>query len=249
MLTRLEQHSKGVLLVLQWGHGAGMESRKNRSRKEAAGTIGTCVSVVEGRIAGDHGALLCWDCQLSRLHGLPTCKASDRHSHAVCLLLDTHIPPLCLQLLLKVGHHRKKPWTHFINDANRHLASPEALAFLDGCLRFDHQQRWTTQEALQQPYFDPVREEVAAQQERQRQEQQRRQQQQQRAQEEQDADLEQQQIDGQSMQGVEEDGEGAGDAAIAAAGGGGGRRSGTRPVPAPADQGRTKRVYARRKRQ
>jgi casein kinase II subunit alpha len=150
-----------------------------------------------------------------------------------------------------VGHHRKKPWTHFINDANRHLASPEALAFLDGCLRFDHQQRWTTQEALQQPYFDPVRQEVAAQQERQRQEQQRRQQQQQqRAQEEQDADLEQQQqIDGQSMQGVEEDGEGAGEAAIAAAAAGGGRRSGTRPVPGPADQGRTKRVYARRKRQ
>jgi casein kinase II subunit alpha len=157
-----------------------------------------------------------------------------------------------MQLLLKVGHHRKKPWTNFINDANRHLASPEALAFLDGCLRFDHQQRWTTQEALQQPYFDPVREEVAAQQEQQRQEQQR--QQQQRAQEAQEVQLDQQQqqIDGQSMEGVEEDGEGAGgdgDAAIAAAAGGGGRRSGTRPVPAPADQGRSKRVYARRKRQ
>jgi hypothetical protein len=43
------------------------------------------------------------------------------------------------QLEGQVGYHKRKPWSRFINDNNRHLVTPEALDFLDGLLKFDHQ--------------------------------------------------------------------------------------------------------------
>lgn len=50
-----------------------------------------------------------------------------------------------------------KPWASFVNEANAGLANEEALAFLDQCLRYDHQERPTALEAMAHPYFDPVR--------------------------------------------------------------------------------------------
>ena len=47
----------------------------------------------------------------------------------------------CLQLETQVGYHKRKPWSKFINDNNRHLVTPEAIDFLDGLLKFDHQVR------------------------------------------------------------------------------------------------------------
>lgn len=44
-----------------------------------------------------------------------------------------------LQLEALVGHHSRKPWTKFVSPDNAHLVSPEALDFLDGLLRYDHQ--------------------------------------------------------------------------------------------------------------
>jgi casein kinase II subunit alpha len=48
---------------------------------------------------------------------------------------------LLLQLEALIGHHTRKPWTKFVTPENAHLVSPEALDFLDGLLRYDHQVR------------------------------------------------------------------------------------------------------------
>jgi len=64
--------------------------------------------------------------------------------------LDPHLDAL-------IGRHSRKPWTKFIHGENEHLVSPEALDLLDRMLRYDHQERITCQEAMQHPYFDPVR--------------------------------------------------------------------------------------------
>jgi hypothetical protein len=43
-----------------------------------------------------------------------------------------------------VGHHSRKAWSKFVTPDNAHLVSPEALDFLDGLLRYDHQVRCVT---------------------------------------------------------------------------------------------------------
>ncbi len=72
------------------------------------------------------------------------------HAHPPCLL--------CMQLEALVGTHARKPWSKFVTPDNTHLVSPEALDFLDGLLRYDHQERFTCREAMAHPYFAPVRE-------------------------------------------------------------------------------------------
>lgn len=57
-----------------------------------------------------------------------------------------------------LGRHSKKPWTQFITSDNQHLCSPEALDFLSGLLKYDHGARFTAEEAMQHPYFSPIRE-------------------------------------------------------------------------------------------
>jgi casein kinase II subunit alpha len=66
------------------------------------------------------------------------------------------------QLAAMVGRHARKPWTKFITPDNRHLATPEALDFIDRCLRYDHQERVTSVEALSHPYFATVVAQLAA---------------------------------------------------------------------------------------
>ena len=51
----------------------------------------------------------------------------------------------------------KKPWTSFINNKNKHLAHDQAIAFLDHLLQYDHQKRYTVQEAMNDPYFDLIK--------------------------------------------------------------------------------------------
>jgi casein kinase II subunit alpha len=60
-----------------------------------------------------------------------------------------------------VGRHSRKPWTKFVTADNQHLATPEAMDFIDKLLRYDHQERLTAEEAMQHPYFAPIREEAA----------------------------------------------------------------------------------------
>ena len=52
---------------------------------------------------------------------------------------------------------KKVPFESFITEQNKHLANPEAISFLSKLLRYDHLERYTCQEAMQDPYFDPVR--------------------------------------------------------------------------------------------
>lgn len=54
-----------------------------------------------------------------------------------------------------------KPWARFITPENAHLATPEAIDFIDRLLRFDHVDRLTAKEALAHPWLAPVREAAA----------------------------------------------------------------------------------------
>lgn len=56
-----------------------------------------------------------------------------------------------------LGYHKKRPWIKFVNSDNQHLVSEEFLDFIDKVLKFDHQDRLTAKEAMDHPYFDPVR--------------------------------------------------------------------------------------------
>ncbi|KAJ0565485.1 putative protein kinase CMGC-CK2 family [Helianthus annuus] len=56
-----------------------------------------------------------------------------------------------------VGRHSRKLWSKFMNADNQHLASPEAIDFLDKLLRYDHQDRLTAKEAMAHPFFMQVR--------------------------------------------------------------------------------------------
>jgi serine/threonine protein kinase len=56
-----------------------------------------------------------------------------------------------------LGRHPRKPWTKFVTPENAHLASPEAMDFIDHVLRYDHQERMTAREALDHPWLAPVR--------------------------------------------------------------------------------------------
>jgi len=57
-----------------------------------------------------------------------------------------------------LGRHSRKRWERFVHSENQHLVSPEALDFLDKLLRYDHQERLTAREAMDHPYFYPVKE-------------------------------------------------------------------------------------------
>lgn len=74
--------------------------------------------------------------------------------HAYLKKYNLSLPPV---LEATLGHHTKKPWTSFVNSQNEHLCPPEALAFLDKLLQYDHVKRIQAAEALLDPYFDPVR--------------------------------------------------------------------------------------------
>lgn len=60
-------------------------------------------------------------------------------------------------LATAIGRHSRKPWSVFIHRENQHLCPPEALDLVDKMLRYDHQDRIGTIEAMEHPYFAPVR--------------------------------------------------------------------------------------------
>ena len=62
-----------------------------------------------------------------------------------------------MMLLPLFARYTKKPWKKFVADENRHLCSDEALDFLDRLLRFDPAERISAREAMEHPYFYPVR--------------------------------------------------------------------------------------------
>jgi casein kinase II subunit alpha len=56
-----------------------------------------------------------------------------------------------------IGRGKPKPWSSFITEETRGLATPEALDLIDKCIKYDHMERITAEEALAHPYFDRVR--------------------------------------------------------------------------------------------
>lgn len=56
-----------------------------------------------------------------------------------------------------IARGKATSWTKFINVENKHLATVEALDLIDKCIRYDHTERITADEALKHPFFDPVR--------------------------------------------------------------------------------------------
>lgn len=54
----------------------------------------------------------------------------------------------------------RKPWSTFVRKDNEHMAHAEAIDFLDKLLKYDHQERLTAKEAMDHPYFNPVRAEI-----------------------------------------------------------------------------------------
>ena len=52
---------------------------------------------------------------------------------------------------------RGKKWNSFIAKGYENLASPEAIDLISKCIRFDHMERITAEDALNHPYFDEVR--------------------------------------------------------------------------------------------
>lgn len=75
-------------------------------------------------------------------------------------LLNAYLQKYNLTLLEEyedLAYYNRRLWDRFVNDNNQHLVSDEFLDFIDKLLRFDHQERLTAQEAMNHPYFDPVR--------------------------------------------------------------------------------------------
>merc|ERR1719197_32689 len=69
------------------------------------------------------------------------------------LVLDPHFQQL-------IGNQPQKPWKKFVTPENANLCKPDAQDLLDKLLRYDHQERLTSREAMSHPYFDVVREKL-----------------------------------------------------------------------------------------
>ena len=59
--------------------------------------------------------------------------------------------------LRELSRVRRRPWEDFITSDNFKLQSPEAWNLLDGLLEVNSTERLSAAEALQHPYFAPVR--------------------------------------------------------------------------------------------
>ena len=55
---------------------------------------------------------------------------------------------------------KERPWDAFVNAENRALCNPEAIEFLDRLLQYDMEDRIQAKDALEHPYFNPVRDAV-----------------------------------------------------------------------------------------
>ncbi|KAI5308109.1 Casein kinase II subunit alpha [Ascosphaera atra] len=67
---------------------------------------------------------------------------------------DIELDPQYDEILMRFP---RKPWSSFVTPDNQKFVSKEAIDFLDKLLRYDHAERLTAQEAMDHPYFAPVR--------------------------------------------------------------------------------------------
>jgi len=71
--------------------------------------------------------------------------------------LDTYGLTLEPHFQEMIGTHAVKPWSNYVKNKNKTLAVPESIDLLEGCLKYDHQERLTAKEAMAHPYFAPIR--------------------------------------------------------------------------------------------
>jgi len=72
--------------------------------------------------------------------------------------LEKYDIPLPKELKMKLGETRKKNLYQMASKVPRQdLISKEAIDLIERCLKYDHTQRITASQALDHPYFDPVR--------------------------------------------------------------------------------------------
>ncbi|AET39422.1 casein kinase 2 catalytic subunit CKA1 Ecym_4364 [Eremothecium cymbalariae DBVPG len=59
---------------------------------------------------------------------------------------------------MDMDQYIRRPWKRFINDTNRHLCdNEEVIDLIDNVLKYDHHERLTAREAMQHPWFAPIR--------------------------------------------------------------------------------------------
>jgi len=56
-----------------------------------------------------------------------------------------------------LNSYPKKNWQKFVNNENTSLCNDEAFDLLSKMLIYDHAERITPKEAMDHPYFEPVR--------------------------------------------------------------------------------------------
>ncbi|SCU78488.1 LADA_0A05864g1_1 [Lachancea dasiensis] len=57
-----------------------------------------------------------------------------------------------------IDQYIRRPWHRFVNDSNRHLSgNDDIIDLVDALLRYDHQERLTAREAMEHPWFSPIR--------------------------------------------------------------------------------------------
>lgn len=88
--------------------------------------------------------------QLVKITKVLGTEALHEYLNQYGLRLDPHFDDI-------MSVYPRKEWAAFITDENRHLCPPDALDFLDHLLVFDHQKRYTCEEAMKHPYFDSVK--------------------------------------------------------------------------------------------
>ena len=59
--------------------------------------------------------------------------------------------------LMKGQEFEMRPFSDFINGKNQHMVSEEALDLLSKMLVYDKNERIKCKEAMNHPYFDPIR--------------------------------------------------------------------------------------------
>eukprot|EP00465_Bigelowiella_longifila_P007385 CAMPEP_0185256722 /NCGR_PEP_ID=MMETSP1359-20130426/5805_1 /TAXON_ID=552665 /ORGANISM="Bigelowiella longifila, Strain CCMP242" /LENGTH=232 /DNA_ID=CAMNT_0027841437 /DNA_START=74 /DNA_END=772 /DNA_ORIENTATION=+ len=71
--------------------------------------------------------------------------------------LDKYQTKLDPRIQSIMGTYPLRPWSRYIFESNKLKANDLAVDLIDKCLRYDHKERLTVNQALNHPYFDPVR--------------------------------------------------------------------------------------------
>ena len=86
-------------------------------------------------------------CQIAKILGT---KELYEYANKYDIQIEPHFKSM-------IGIYPKKPWKSFVNSNNRHLASEDAIDFVDKLLKYDHHQRLTAREAMNHPFFDSLK--------------------------------------------------------------------------------------------